>query len=297
MDRRHVLTVTEGSGPVGSLRLVETPVPSPGPDEVVVDVVCAAVDLRLPRWRSEPHVLEGAFVGRTRAGGADVDAPGSLVAGIGPIADRVCVPRADLRVLDVAGMALETLALLPIAATIVAAFRAVRLVLGEQVCVSGDGMVARLAAQLAEVSTGRPVVTVSTVGRARAGLTADDLSALVVDATADEEQWKAILPLAQECGRALLLLPGGPQVHPFDFYPAVHLRSLVLAARRVPDAASWRSASDATVEALRRLLARRGLNADAAAWVHVRRGGPANREIPLGAETANGGLVVRFESP
>ncbi|MDR7457105.1 MAG: hypothetical protein QN174_06560 [Armatimonadota bacterium] len=272
------------------------PMPVPGLDELVVDVACAVVDLQSLRLRSDAHVPEGAFVGRAHAGGVHTGAPESVVVGVGPIADHVCVPRAALRVFGACGEALDVLVLLPVMTALAAAFEAARLAFGERVCVSGDGMVARLAAQLTQVVTGRPAVMVSAIDGDSSG-PADDLDAdLIVDATADEAKWKAVLPMARERGRALLLLPGGPQVHPFDFYPTVHLKSLALVARRVPDAASWRSAPDATVEALRRLLGQRGLGADAAAVVRIPSRRLVEGTLAVEPRTTNGGLVIWFEA-
>ncbi len=129
-------------------------------------------------------------------------------------------------------MADEFLELVLLACSIRVALRHVGLALGDRVCVSGSGPLARLTAQLAELCTGVPPTRAGDgpEGGAHDGAPCD----LLVDASADPSLWAAVLPRVREQGRVLLLLPPGRQVYPYDFYPMVHRRSLSLLARRVP---------------------------------------------------------------
>jgi hypothetical protein len=133
--------------------------------------------------------------------------------------------------------------------------------------VSGAGLAARLISQLVEMKTGRPPDVMPSDDRARGergggkgrgargggggrngggrgdrrarGARGDERPQsrefdLLVDTTGDPVRWRAALAQVRRLGRALLMIPPGPHILPFDFYPQVHRGSVSLIVRRVP---------------------------------------------------------------
>jgi len=254
---------------VHSLRLVDEVLPNTDPREVRVHVACAVVDLEPIRAGRTTDIPTGAFLGRVRDGGASGDLkPGDLVIGAAPIADYVSVARDRLVPLNAAAQdPHEGLAMLPLVDTLLDALESVGLTLGDRVCVSGRGLAARLVTQLAEGATGcapsAPSIGTGFDDTLHPGAPGDGASVdLLIDTTADSTRWERAFPLVRPRGRILLLLPVGPQVSPFDFYPMVHRRSLSLLARRVPEIAGRRLATPDGVQVLQRLFDQGLLAAD-----------------------------------
>jgi NADPH:quinone reductase-like Zn-dependent oxidoreductase len=250
-----------------------------------------------------PDVPTGAFLGTVGDGAASPGLkPGDLVAGVGPLADRVSVARDRLRLLDAdARSPREGLALLPVVASLVDALGSARLALGDRVCVSGQGLAARLSMQLAELSTGSPPSALSRNGGVNgtqdAGAPHDTVGVdLLVDTTADSAWWSKALPLVREQGRVLLLLPPGPQVYPFDFYPMIHRRSLSLLARRVPGISGRPTIAQDDIRVLQHLFDRGLLAADGLLTsVRAESLGAMGSLFDLNAVGTNQGLVWWFD--
>jgi len=296
METRRVVTCVRTEGRVHSLRLVDEVLPNTDPREVLVHVACAVVDLEPIRAGRTSDIPTGAFLGRVRDRGASADLkPGDLVIGAAPIADHVSVARDRLVPLNAAAQdPHEGLAMLPLVGTLLDALESVGLTLGDRVCVSGRGLAARLVTQLAELSTGSTPSAPSYDGRLdgthHASAPSDTAGVdLLIDTTADSAWWVRAFPLVRARGRILLLLPAGPQVHPFDFYPMVHRRSLSLLVRRVPEIAGRRLATPDGVQVLQRLFDR-GLLAADGLLANAR-----GSAVDLDAHGSANGLVWWFE--
>lgn len=222
---------------------VPAAIATPGAEQVSVQVTCAVTDLEPLRRGRTADVPVAAFVGTVRAPAAAGDLrSGGVVCGVGPLTERVSVTREHLTPVDAGSHHTpEVLALVPFAACLAEALGCVGLGLGERVGINGRGLAARLVTQLAGLSTGSPARTLPDHGRGqdrRDVIASGDAGEvdLLVDTTTDALRWAGSFPLVREQGRVLLILPPGPQHHAFDFYPAVHRRSLSLSARRVPGA-------------------------------------------------------------
>jgi len=228
--------------PTPSLLLAEEALPAPGPDEVLVRIVASVVDPEPLLAGAPAGIPEAAFVGTIENGSAQAGLPrGTLVAGVAPLADVAALPAGRLQPLPSdTGLSRESLALIPLLSSLVAALGDTGLTLGDRVLVAGRGLTARLAAQLAEVRTGKPPHVFT---RTHGSGDEDAFRSLqkkasefdvLIDTTADSAWWPRVLGLVGRMGRVLLLLPPGPQVHPFDFYQRVHRGSYSMLARRVP---------------------------------------------------------------
>jgi len=158
----------------------------------------------------------------------------------------------------------ERPALLPLAAAVLKAVRDADIRVADRVLICGSGLVADLAEQAARLWGGRITkvlaaqARLSRVDRGRPGDAnrSDDAGRfdVLIDTTADPAVWSSGLGLLRDQGRALLLLPPGAQVHPFDFYPAVHRRSLSVLARRVPEVNAWSATDEDAVRVAGQLI-------------------------------------------
>lgn len=247
----------------GALIVTEEPLRTVGADQVLVRCVCAVVDLEPLRITRVPGVPVASFLGRVVESAApDGPPPGALVVGAGPLGEVVTVRRESLW--SVAEeMPPEHLALLPQAAAVLRAVGEAGIKMGDRVVISGGGLAAGLATEVARLYSGgwpEAVPTGSASPRPAIPGSADaGVCDVLIDTTADAAAWAWGFGLLREQGVALLLLPPGVWVHAFDFYPMVHRRSLSLLARRVPEADGRPAATDAIATAKR--LIRQGLPA------------------------------------
>lgn len=220
--------------------MIKEAVPAPEAGQVLVQSVCTIVDLEPLRAGRTHEIPEGAFLGRVlETSRAENPLPGTFVVGVGPLAEVFPVEReSTLPVEGDDGTAPEHLALLPLAAAVLRAVGDADIRVADRVLVSGCGLAADLAGQAARIYAGRVTrVLPADAGSARVdagGLRDSGGFDVLIDTTADSSVWARSLDLLRDQGRALLLLPPGPQVYPFDFYPAVHRRSLSVLVRRVP---------------------------------------------------------------
>jgi hypothetical protein len=268
---RRVVACVRGDTASPALVARQEAAPELRAGEVMVRVAAAVVDPEPLLTGTYPRVPDAAFVGSiervAHSTGRDALKPGARVVGVGPLADLTVVAAGCVsEVPDGAGTTDESLAGLPVLESVVAALDDVNAGPGEQVLVSGNGLAARLVSQLLTVKTGRSPETLSAAERAggnrggsggrnaRGAGGADQRagrgrrvrgqeaggrqqareSDLLIDTTADPARWQAVLAQVRRLGRALLVIPAGSQILPFDFYPRVHRGSLSLLVRRVP---------------------------------------------------------------
>lgn len=286
MGSRRVVTCIRESGAVRALRLAEDADFSAAPGEILVQVACGVVDLEPLRMGPTPDVPAAAFLGTVREAASPTDLkPGDLVCGVGPLAERVAVGRDNLVRLDGESQGhREHLALIPFVFPVLDALESAYLVLGERVCVAGQGLAARLSMQVAELFT---------------GITPDAGEVdLLIDTTADAARWVEVLPSVREQGRVLLLVPPGPQVHSFDFYPMVHRRSLSLQARRVPGVGERLGGRERDIRTLLHLFGQ-GFLCSEGLLINIRADASDAGEtlVRLDAGEARAGLAWWFEPP
>jgi threonine dehydrogenase-like Zn-dependent dehydrogenase len=120
-----------------------------------------------------------------------------------------------------------------LAARLAWALRQARIELGEDVVVMGDGVTARLAAELAHAAG---AATVRLVAPSHVSDEAPNSADVLIYLA---EGWPALgesLRLVRDRGRALVLTAGGPPVD-FNVYSDLHRRSLQLMSAELPDAA------------------------------------------------------------
>jgi hypothetical protein len=209
-------------------------------EEVVVQAVATIVDtdpLLVGQTRELPLA---SFVGIVRSDRDSDPKTGELVIGVGPPMDIVSLAPSKLQIAHHdASLPEISLALLPLVSSILIGVRNVNVRPRDRVLVSGGGLAARLTAFVLESENERLPQTVFKIGQRNPE---EALSALrktgdydvLIDTTADPSWWPRVMPLVRKLGRVLLLLPPGPQLHDFNFYPDIHSASLTLLARRVP---------------------------------------------------------------
>lgn len=296
MGTRRVLACVRQARAVRSLVVTEEVLPVPAPGEVLVQVACAVVDPEPILAGCTPDIPEGAFIGTVRTGSDSARLqPGDWVAGVGPLADFATVSADRLQPLAAdAGFARDALALLPLFDSVVSALGDAGIAQGDRVLISGRGLAARLVEQVAEIHTGSAPHTLL---RGDPPNRREDFSFdILIDTTADSSWWPRVLSLVREQGRVLLLLPPGPQVHPLDFYPAIHRRSLRLLARRVPSTGG-QSTSMGEGSRIRQQLLDEGLVRLHGLLAEVRVGAQpsSSATIHLDAVAEGHGLVCWFE--
>ncbi|MDR7523042.1 MAG: hypothetical protein QN168_11315 [Armatimonadota bacterium] len=296
---RRVLRYTGARDRGGAFVVTEEPPRTVEADQVLVRCVCAVVDLE-PLWITRvPGVPVASFLGRVvESASPDGPDPGALVVGTGPLGEVVAVRRES--VWTVAGeMPPEHLALLPQAAAVLKAVGEAGIRMGDRVVISGGGVAAGLAMEVARLYAGRWPETMPAASSRHSTPGSPDAGAcdVLIDTTADAAAWAWRLGLLRVQGVALLLLPPGVWVHAFDFYPMVHRRSLSLLVRRVPEADGRPAATDAITTAGR--LIRQGIPTVGERFYTVRLpGGAAGADvINLTGMGDAAGLLCRFEGP
>ncbi len=263
-------------------------------DGVVVRVSTAIVDPEpfIARTAASPPV--GAFVG-TIEGGPMQEAleTGAAVVGIGPIGERLTLSATDVWPVRGADVPRGALALLPFLGPIVAGLAALGVGLGDRALVSGRGLTARLAAVAMEQMTERTPARLAPPREGAAGGSGGAAEVdVLVDTTGDTAWWGHVLLQVGKEGRALLLIPPGPQIHSFDFLPRIHRGSLSLAVRRVPS----RGDPSAAAALLSRMLADGALApADVLGGITVGHA-PAEGSPPLHRVPEGMGLAVQFDT-
>jgi hypothetical protein len=238
---RRVLTVRSDGGGVRALIANEEPFQADASGaDVLVRVAWTVVDpgvLGAGHANLLPDGVLGGVVERAPATGGLKR--GDAVVGVGAPADLVSLPARSAHLLPAGGLASPVAPLLPIYPALAAALQPPGVMPRDRVLISGEGLVSALVVRIVRVGGGtarkvdpRGSMQDGTVAAARGDGDAD----VLIDTTADPRRWQRVLPRVRHEGRVVLLLPPGPRVLPFDFYPTVHRRSLSLVARRVPSA-------------------------------------------------------------
>jgi len=229
----------------------------------VVRVAAAVVDPEPLLTAGICHIPAAAIVGRVR-GTAPGVRDGDVLAGVGPLADLIALDLSSVSPVGaVEGLDEAMLALLPVFASTLAALTDVAIGAGHRVLISGTGLTARLAARLIRLQADAPAMLQEVrAGEEGHGPVAPSRADLLIDTTADPARWAETFPLVRDEGRVLLLLPPWPLVCRFDFYPAVHWRSLVVHARRVPRLGGELGGLASATELLRHFRDRRLLEMD-----------------------------------
>ncbi len=236
--------MTESAAPTPAL-VAEAHDPAAAQDEnAVVRVRVAVIDLEALRAVGAATTVEVGFAGEVECAGKGSGLqPGDLVAGTGPLADRIVARAADLLACP-SGMAAETAAMAPLLSSALAAAQWAWIQPGDRVLINGSGLAASIITRLVTMQPGVLLTRDPGLSDRPGPIAADginDMCDLLFDTTGDPACWALGLGRIADRGRVALLLPQGRQIYPFDFYSDVHRRALAMAAWRVPSRSAWRA--------------------------------------------------------
>jgi hypothetical protein len=260
VSQRRILKARRAEAGFASLEVAEEAFTDPGHGEVAVRVAANVLN-------PSSDAPEGTFSGVISGVGAAVPEgmlPGRVVVGIGPPADLISLPSSEVWCLpSESDLSPEHAAAIPYLCSFLQALGSIGVEPEDRILISGRPAIRHLGESfLKDLVRDASAIETNLPSSHGNGNEPDRDFDVLVHEVADPEDLQLSLSALRENGRAILLVPPGPHVMAFDFYPLVHRHCLRLFPRRVGNPCHPESCPDSGHSALLRLLEQEGIDLD-----------------------------------